>query len=194
MDLYEQQILEGLKQGRENALEMVFRTYYQPLCRYAYTFLNDRDEAEEVVQAAFIAVWDKRQKLSIEASLKSYLFRMVRNSCLNVIKHNKVRQLYAAESLSFGEPVAETTSQSILAVELEKKISDSLNDLPDQCRLVFQLSRFEELKYAEIAAQLNISLKTVENHMGKALKILRTKLKDYLPVFLLLMNQWLTNG
>lgn len=191
MDLLEQQVFTALKEGHESAFEMLFKTYYQSLCKYAYSFLNDKDEAEEVVQAAFITVWDKRKAIEIQTSIKSYLYRMVRNSCLNVIKHKKVKKQHAAYEMAGGEPSHESVSQSIISSELEQKIYEALKALPEQCRLVFQLSRFEELKYSEIANQMNISVKTVENQMGKALKIMRAQLKDYLPLFLIFMKDWI---
>jgi len=184
VDLLEQQVFNTLKEGSESAFEMVFRTYYRPLCQYAYSFLNDKDEAEEVVQAAFINVWDKRDQVEIQTSLKAYLYRIVRNSCLNVIKHEKVKKQHVANEMATGEASHESVSQSVISLELEAKIADAMKALPEQCRLVFQLSRFEELKYSEIADQLNISVKTVENQIGKALKIMREQLKDYLPLFL----------
>lgn len=116
---------------------------------------------------------------------------MVRNSCLNAIKHEKVKQQHAAYALADGEPVQESTAQTVISGELETKIYHAMKALPEQCRLVFQLSRFEELKYSEIAEQLNISIKTVENQMGKALKIMRTQLKEYLPLFFFFMKDWL---
>ncbi len=191
MDLSEKQVLETLRQGNESAYEMIFRTYYQPLCRYAYSFLQYKEEAEEVVQAAFITLWEKRSALAIETSLKSYLYRMIRNSCLNVIKHAKVKQQHVAHELAVAEVSHESVSQKVHAAELETKITEAMKTLPEQCRLVFQLSRFEELKYQEIADQLQISVKTVENHMGKALKLMRLQLKDYLPLFLLFMKDWI---
>ena len=191
MDLLEQNLYVALKEGKETAFEMIFRTYYQPLCKYAYSFLNDKDEAEEVVQASFISIWEKRGELSIQTSLKSYLYRMVRNACLNVIKHEKVKQQHAQVQLAGGEPAQESSSQPVLASELEQKIYESMKLLPEQCRLVFQLSRFEGLKYQEIADQLDISVKTVENQVGKALKIMRTQLKEYLPLFLIFINAWM---
>jgi RNA polymerase sigma-70 factor (ECF subfamily) len=187
VDLLEQQVLSTLKEGSESAFEMVFRTYYRPLCQYAYSFLNDRDEAEEVVQAAFINVWDKREQVEIQTSLKAYLYRIVRNSCLNVIKHEKVKKQHVAHEMVHGESTHEGVTQSVISSELEERISIAMKALPEQCRLVFQLSRFEELKYAEIAGQLNISVKTVENQIGKALKIMREQLKDYLPLFLIFL-------
>ena len=191
MDLTEIPVFESIKEGNESAFEMIFRTYYRSLCQYAYSFLNDKDEAEEVVQATFINVWEKKDTLQIETSFKSYLYRMVRNACLNAIKHEKVKHQYAVHQLAFGDNSIESVNQAVMRNELEWKIQEALKALPEQCRLVFQLSRFEELKYSEIAEQLNISIKTVENHMGKALKIMRDQLKEYLPLFLIFMKDWL---
>jgi len=188
VDLAEKQVLETIQSGNESAFEMIFRTYYQPLCRYAYSFLDDKEEAEEVVQSTFITVWEKRNTLDIQTSLKSYLYRMVRNACLNVIKHEKIKQQHVAHELAVTESSYESVSQKVYATELESKITEAMKALPEQCRIVFQLSRFEELKYQEIADQLQISVKTVENHMGKALKIMREQLKEYLPLFLIFMK------
>jgi RNA polymerase sigma-70 factor (ECF subfamily) len=191
VDLLEKQVLASLSQGSESAIEMLFKTYYQPLCQYAYGFLRDRDEAEEVVQATFINVWDRREELSIQSSVKSYLFRAVRNSCLNVIKHQRVKKEHETHELALGEPIHEGATEGVMASELERRITAAMKALPEQCRLVFQLSRFEELRYAEIADQLNISVKTVENHMGKALRIMREQLKDYLPLALIFIKDWI---
>jgi RNA polymerase sigma-70 factor (ECF subfamily) len=113
---------------------------------------------------------------------------MVRNACLNVIKHEKIKQKYAGEELALAEPGYESVAHTVTSNELETRIRNAIEKLPEQCRLVFKLSRFEELKYTEIADQLNISVKTVENHMGKALKIMREQLKDYLPFIIMLMD------
>jgi len=190
VDLSEKEVLEKIQSGNESAYEMIFRTFYQPLCRYAYSFLEDKEEAEEVVQSAFITVWEKRKSIDIQTSLKSYLYRMVRNGCLNVIKHEKVKQQHVAHEMAVTEVSYESVSQKVYASELESKISEALKALPEQCRLVFQLSRFEELKYQEIADQLQISVKTVENHMGKALRIMREQLKEYLPLLLIFMKDF----
>jgi RNA polymerase sigma-70 factor, ECF subfamily len=176
-----------LKEGDINAFEMFFRTYYQPLCNYAYSFIRDRDEAEEIVQSAFLSMWEKRDTLDIKTSLKSYLYTVVRNTSLNVIKHEKIKQKHVGEALANEERSHENVTQKILSSELEERIQHAIESLPEQCRLVFKLSRFEELKYSEIAEQLKISIKTVENQMGKALKIMREQLKDYLPVLILLL-------
>ena len=152
---------------------MLFKTFYQPLCNYAYTFIQDRDEAEEIVQSTFLSVWEKRDGLEIRTGVKPYLYAMVRNACLNVIKHEKIKQKHVASELALAERSIESVSRTVMASELETRISEAMGKLPEQCRLIFKLSRFEELKYAEIADQLQLSVKTVENQMGKALKIMR---------------------
>jgi RNA polymerase sigma-70 factor (ECF subfamily) len=192
VDLTEQQQFEALAAGDITAFEMYFKTLYQPLCSYAYTFLQDKEEAEEIVQATFLSIWEKRQALNIKTSAKSYLYAMVRNACLNVIKHEKIKQKYVGEEMALADQGYESVSQTISSNELENRIHHAMEKLPEQCRLVFKLSRFEELKYSEIAEQLEISVKTVENHMGKALKIMREQLKDYLPILIMLMNACLT--
>jgi RNA polymerase sigma-70 factor (ECF subfamily) len=182
------QLMTTLQAGDITAFEMLFKTYYQPLCNYAYSFVQDRDEAEEIVQATFLSVWEKKDNLAIHTGVKPYLYAMVRNASLNVLKHEKIKQQHAAVELAVAERSVESVSRTIMASELETRIYKALDKLPEQCRLVFKLSRFEELKYAEIAEQLSISIKTVENQMGKALKIMREQLKDYLPLFIVLLN------
>ncbi len=191
MELNENQLLDTLKAGDITAFEMLFRTYYQPLCNYAYTFVQDRDEAEEIVQTTFLALWERKQTLEIRTAVKPYLYAMVRNACLNVLKHEKVKKQHAVVQMAVAERSVESVARTVMASELEAKIYKAMDVLPEQCRLVFKLSRFEELKYAEIAEQLNISVKTVENHMGKALKIMREQLRDYLPLLIVLMNGFL---
>lgn len=185
VELSERQQLTALKDGDITVFEMFFRAYYQPLCSYAFTFVKDKDEAEEIVQSAFLTVWEKRSSIEIKTSLKSYLYTMVRNACLNAIKHEKIKQKHAGEELATGESSHESVSQHLISSELEAHIESAMEKLPEQCRLIFKLSRFEELKYSEIAEQLQLSVKTVENQMGKALRIMREELRDYLPLVLL---------
>ncbi|MGC1241442.1 MAG: RNA polymerase sigma-70 factor [Chryseosolibacter sp.] len=191
MSLPEHSQNEALTLGDITAFEMLFRTYYQPLCHYAYSFLQDKEDAEEIVQSTFLMVWEKRETLAIRTSVKPYLYAMVRNACLNVLKHEKIKQKYAGEEIAMADRSHDSVSQAVASHELEYRIQLALEELPEQCRMVFKLSRFEELKYAEIAKQLDISIKTVENHMGKALRIMREQLKDYLPLIIVLLNGFL---
>jgi len=188
VELPVEQLTTTLKAGNLTAFEMLFRTYYQPLCNYAFTFVQDRDEAEEIVQSTFLNIWEKRENLSIHTGVKPYLYAMVRNACLNVLKHEKIKQQHATMEMAIAERSIESVARTVIASELEGKIHDAMDHLPEQCRLIFKLSRFEDLKYAEIAEQLNISIKTVENQMGKALRIMREQLRDYLPLLIVIMN------
>ena len=191
MEFTEQMTLTSLKNGDITAFEMLFKTFYQPLCNYAHTFVQDKDEAEEIVQSTFLSVWEKKEITEIRTGIKPYLYAMVRNACLNLIKHEKIKQKHVASELVMAERSVESVSRTVMATELETRISEAMEKLPEQCRLIFKLSRFEELKYAEIAEQLDLSVKTVENQMGKALKIMREQLKDYLPVLIVLMYGFL---
>ncbi|WP_268035862.1 RNA polymerase sigma-70 factor [Algoriphagus sp. PAP.12] len=180
-----------IQKGDMQAFERVFKEHYDGLCRFANSYLLDVDEAEEVVQGTFIGFWEKRENLQIETSLKAYLYRSVRNSCLNEIKRQKVRQVHAQAVLQQEVQVAESSDHDALKMELEDRIHQAIQTLPEQCRLIFKMSRFEELKYQEIADQLGLSIKTVENQIGKALKVLREQLKDYLPMIIVLMKGFL---
>ncbi|WP_420151251.1 RNA polymerase sigma-70 factor [Spirosoma sp.] len=189
----EQDVIDAIRAGSERAFEDVFRQHYASLCRYACQFLSDPDDAEEEVQAMFLALWEKRNGLIISISLKSYLFRAVHNRCLNRIKHAAVRDEHREYTRYMGEQRVDSPAQTVIGDELASRLQIAIQKLPEQCRLVFSLSRFDELKYSEIADQLGISIKTVENQIGKALRILRTELSEYLAItFVLLYNaEWL---
>ena len=173
-------IVEALQSGNEKMFEQMFRHYYESLCNYANSILNDTDESEDIVQQIMIAIWEKRSTLKINVSLKSYLYRSVHNAALNKIRSRKVAVDYADHELAVSSQSAASTSDILAGKELGVRVQHAINQLPEQCRMVFKLSRFEGMKYSEIAAQLDISSKTVENHMGKALKILRLQLREFL--------------
>jgi RNA polymerase sigma-70 factor (family 1) len=184
VQLSEQEIVGAIKQGNERIFEETFRKYYQSLCNYANSILKEMDESEEIVQNLFLSIWEKRSDLEITISLKSYLYRAVHNHCLNRIKHLKIREEYQQYATNFYDASYESVSQTIMKNELEQKIEEAIKKLPEQCRLIFRMSRFEELKYNEIAEQLELSPKTVENQIGKALKFLRIELAEYLPLLI----------
>jgi RNA polymerase sigma-70 factor (ECF subfamily) len=181
----DKELFLSVKRDDVKAYETIFRSFYQPLCNYAYSFLNDQDECEEVVQQVFLTIWDKRHSIVISSSLQAYLYRAVKNECLNKIQHGKVRTMYRKEVESLGEAGIDSTSEKVISAELELKIKDAIDTLPAQCQLIFQLSRFENKKYQEIADELGISVKTVENQIGKALRIMREKLVEFLPLLIL---------
>lgn len=167
--------------------EEVFKTHFKNLHGYATTLLKDADDAEEMVQQVFVRLWEKRDNLDIRDSATAYLYRSVYHECLNFLKHQKVKtayQTFAQHRPANGEMPA---SAKIQLGELEWHINQALEALPEQCRIIFQMSRFEELKYREIADRLGLSVKTIENQMGKALRIMREKLADFLPLLLLIL-------
>jgi len=188
MELPDEQMALLLTKRDEAAFEQVFKTHYKNLHAYACAMLKNEDEAEEVVQQVFFKLWERSHNLSFSGSVAAYLYRAVHNEGLNWLKHQKIKathQLHIAYSM---KNKSETIAGKMQQKELENKYRQALNELPEQCRTVFQLSRFEDMKYREIADKLEISVKTVENHMGKALKLLRAKLIEFLPLFILLLE------
>ncbi len=186
MELQDHSITALLASRNEEVFEQVFKTYFKNLHAYAQSIVNDEAEAEEMVQQVFFKLWDRADRLSFSGSIAAYLYRAVHNECLNFLKHQKVK---AGHHLHVAYRVKnETAGDGTMNKELEKKFREAMHALPEQCRTVFQLSRFEDLKYREIADKLDISVKTVENHMGKALRLLRLKLVDFLPLLLLFFN------
>ncbi len=167
--------------------EELFRAEYEKLCAVANRYLQDLDAAEETVQSIFVKFWENRNTLTVNQSVTGYLFTAVKNNCLNQLKHLKIKEAYkthnqremAEEEMRLG------TAED--GQELALKIKTAIDKLPTGRRSVFVLSRYEGLKYKEIADKLNISIKTVENQMGSALKFLKTELAEYLVSLLVLI-------
>jgi RNA polymerase sigma-70 factor, ECF subfamily len=180
-------LIKNLKNGDAQSMELLFRRLYPQLCAFANKFLHDTDEAEEVVQEVFYKIWKNRQNLDENQSVKCYLFTSVKNSCFTFLEHSKVKDKYATLlEYVYLTSNNNTTHDTLIVSELEKDFSQALEKLPPDCRKVFELSRFEGLKYHEIAARLNISIKTVETQMSRALSKIRVQLKDYLVIICLL--------
>lgn len=180
--------VEAIHADTTAVFERVFKEHFKGLHSYAFTIIKDDADAEEIVQNVFYKLWERREQMAELQSVNAYLYRSVYNESLNYLKHQKVKMAYQSHTVHSNQQASNPADSASLK-ELEAKIQTAMNDLPEQCRTVFQLSRFEELKYREIADRLGISVKTVENQMGKALKVLRTKLAEYLPIiWLLLIN------
>lgn len=182
-----QDIADKIRAGDEQAFELMFKRHYPGMCGYAMKYLGDLNQAEEIVQEVFLHYWDKRTSLEITASLEAYLYRAVRNSCLNYIKHLKVRRAYATVQVEVLKEEESRLSDKVVELELQQKIDKCVDSLPPERKKIFKLSREEGLKYKEIALQLGLSVKTVEAQMGKALKYLRENLLEYLPVWFLVV-------
>lgn len=176
----EKSVIKRLNKGDEGALDELFEAYYGYLFHIAYVIVRQTDTAKDCVQDVFVRIWQKREAIEINTTLKGYLQRAVVNECIGVLRKNK----------AFAQPDAQVVDMSPSALEhlesesLERLLALAIERLPEQCRLIFRMSRIEELTYREIAENLDISPKTVENQIGKALKSLRADLAPWLPLLL----------
>ncbi|QIA08916.1 RNA polymerase sigma-70 factor [Draconibacterium halophilum] len=178
-------MLAELAKGQERAFDYIFRKYYKALCAQATVYVKDIDTAQGIVQESFIKLWGKREQAESIKNLPSYLTSMVRNQCIDYMrKVNVINKTHQQQSLN--DEAENTTENLVLAHEFEEKLIVALSNLPERCRIAFEYSRFEELTYPEIAEKMDISVKGVEALISRALKTLRTELKDYLPLLLLL--------
>ncbi|EID76405.1 RNA polymerase sigma-70 factor [Imtechella halotolerans] len=178
-----------LIEGNHNAYETLFHLYFEKLHYVAVSYIENTEDAKEIIQNIFLKVWKKKQILTPEMNLNAYLFKMVKNECLDYLKHTKVQLKYRKkleiERAYLNEKALKNDpSQLLIESELQNKIEGLINQLPANCREVFIKSRIEGLKYAEIANELNISVKTVENQISKALRYLRHELQEYMGLFL----------
>ncbi len=185
----QEQLAEGVRNGDMHAFREIYDQHYVMLCRFAFQFLNDRGLAEEIVDDTIFYLWEHRKELSITHSLRSYLMTAVKNRCINELKSLRYRSQLSfsnvtlQENQSFLETVFVDDRQPmgiLIEKELEERILFYINTLPDECRRVFVLSRFENKKYREIATELNISINTVKYHMKNALAYLEKHLDPYL--------------
>jgi RNA polymerase sigma-70 factor (ECF subfamily) len=177
-------LYEEMKMGKEYAFDFFFNYYYPGLCVYAQKMISlPEEQAKDIVQDVFVKFWNDREKLNIQFSIRSYLFVSVKNKCFDILR-KKNRDVKVQEITDEHDFTDESFETYILS-ELETLFNKSLNKLPERCREVFELSRFHGLKNREIAAKLNLSEKTVENQVTKALHILKEELKDYLPLLAL---------
>jgi len=175
----EQEEIDKIKQGDLKTYERVFRQYYEMLCNYAIMFVKDQDLAEEMVQDIFYRIWKKHHEIQISTTLKGYLLQSTKNQCLQYLRHKTIELKYAAKVKKEIDIPVYQPEETYESKEITETINLTLQQLPDKCREVFTLSRFEGLKYHEIADKMSISIKSVEAYMGKALKVFREKLSCY---------------
>lgn len=168
--------------------EQFFKIHYRSLNDYAMSLTKDPILAEDVVQTVFLKVWERRDNIHITSDPFFYLKKSVKNEYLNHLEHERVRDAHSSHVLFQAKQgnIQNDCMEKMHHSELETALASAIEALPNECKKIFKLSRFEELRYREIASLLGLSVKTVENQMGKALKILRTQLTDFLPILLLL--------
>jgi len=170
-----QLVFKKIKEGNIQAFETLFRTYYEPLCRYAYSLVEDMNTAEEIVQELFYTLWKERQNLQIFTSVNGYLYRSVKNKSLQFLEHKRVRENYQKIYIENTNFETSTPQEELEYKELEQQIEETLVHLPERRQKIFLMHRMERKKYNEIAQELQISVKTVEAEMSKALRELRDK-------------------
>jgi len=185
------QLVDQIKANDQAAFQYVFRRYYQELCNFALSYLKVETASEEVVQEMFISIWEKRQKLKIQSSLKAYLFVSIKNRSLNYL-NSKATQVSKKSHSTSAEDAIQISDNSIdetlKDAELQTLVSQAIQSLPARCQEIFKLNRLEGLSYQQVADHLNLSKKTVEAQMGIAFKKLREFIKqrwEFLIVLLL---------
>lgn len=187
-------LIKEIRKGNTHAFEYLFTSYYPRLRGYAIRFVADEEAVRDIIQEGFLHFWEKRAFLS-SLSLSSLLFAIVRNGCLNYLKHQAIVEKHHLEYLStakgeerlYSTDFAVDTEYKLLYDELQEQINQVIGKLPDRCREVFLLSRFEGLKNREIAEKFQISLQAVEAHLSKALHTFSRHFKEKYPVDIYLM-------
>jgi RNA polymerase sigma-70 factor (ECF subfamily) len=166
---------------------MLFRSHFAGLCFFAQKYVKDIDTAKEIVQDAFLSLWEKRDTIDMDRQVKSYLTMIIHNKCTNYLRDNRKfdTNILQIENL-LDVPEYESTD-SLVTGELKVSIESAINELPEKCREIFVMNRYENLKYQEIADKLQISVKTVETQMSKALQHMRPRLAAYLTVLVALV-------
>ncbi|MDR3140587.1 MAG: RNA polymerase sigma-70 factor [Tannerellaceae bacterium] len=183
------QCFERIRNGDEAAFKVVYNTYYSRLYYFIFEFIPQKDIVENIIQDTFFVLWEKRTNLKDDTNLSSYLFSVAKNNCLYKLREKKYREkLFVSKSLELSEmelnyeALTKIDISTFTFKEIEKIIAETLDQLPPQCRKVFELSRFRGMKNAEIAKELHISVKTVEGHITRSLKLFKYTLRDYLPL------------
>jgi len=166
----------------EQTLELLFRSHFKGLCLFAMSYVKQEETAREIVQDSFVRLWEKRHTIDLSKAVKSYLSTTVRNKCLNYLRDHKKfsKELFSLDNL--GEEPGYVQPDELVEREIRDKIAGAIGGLPEKCREIFILNRYQNLKYRQIADKLQISVKTVETQMSKALQHMRIHLAEYLPV------------
>jgi RNA polymerase sigma-70 factor (ECF subfamily) len=178
--LKEKQVIDRIRNGDVQAFEWLFRQYYEKLCQWAYQYLHDLDSSEEVVQDLYYHLWRNRTTMEFHVSVKSYLYKAVSNNCKMLIRNKGRRSAIEAEMGSLNQGSIEEPGELLEVKEIREVVNRTLEELPEKPAQIFRMSRYEGLKYREIAEKLSISIKTVEANMGKALKVFRKNLQEYI--------------
>ena len=185
-------LILSLKKSEKSAFEEIYYDFFGVMYHLSLQYLHEERIAEEIVQDTFLKLWEIRETLNGEFNMRNFLYTITKNNCLNYLRDQKIALKHQENikylEMQFNYAALERLGSFMEFEELRTKIEKAVAALPDDLRETFLLSRFEEMPYKEIALKQSISIKTVEAHMTKALKILRHELKDYLPVICLITN------
>lgn len=169
----------------EQAFRSLFFEFFSPLCVFAHRYIDSWPACEDIVQETFFKIWKNRKNIEIKTSSRNFLITSVRNSCIDYIRKQETEENWRSKEFERTSSLASEDLYS--TVELEEMFNTALTKLPENIRVVFEMNRFEGITYSRIAEEQNISIKTVEAYMSKALKHLRHELKDYLPIITLFL-------
>ncbi len=183
--LHEKILIEGLRSGNQQIFDYLFHYYYSGLVAFAIKYVDNKDTAEDIVQEFFYKLWIKRGKLEIKQTIKTYFFTSIKNRSLDYIKHQQVKKNFVDQVK--GSADIHEEYDLLVESELRERINLAIDKLPEKCRQIFIMNRFDGLSPKEIAEKENISVRTVEGHIGKGIKILRKELEQYLPASMLLL-------
>lgn len=174
----DQELTALLKNGDKTAFTEIYNRYWKKMFAVACQKINDSEEAREIVQQIFISLWERKEKLEITSTLASYLSVSVKYRIINALNMQYVRKNYI-DNLPAWSELDDSTQEWLDFEEVKERLAVLVSDLPEKCRLVFVMSREQGLSQKKIANALGISEKTVEAHLGKAIKSLKTGLKSF---------------
>ena len=174
------------------SFEILFRSHFAGMCFFAQKYVKDFETAREITQSAFISLWEKLETIDMERAVKSYLTTVIHNKCTNYLRDNRKFDQHILNIENLLEVPEYDGADSMVETELKERIDSSIAELPEKCREIFVMSRYENLKYQEIADKLQISVKTVETQMSKALQHMRLRLNEYLTILVVLVIGFLS--
>ena len=177
--------LKRLKEGDSRSFDFLFNKYYKDLVLFSCVFLKERESSEDIVQDLFFRLWENRENLTIESSLKAYLLTAVRNSCFEELRHQEVVRTHQNYVMGSSNLIDYNTEHYLLYSDLNDHLQEAIKKLPEDMRTIFEMNRFKNLKYREIAEELNVSVRTVESKISKSLEFLRKHLSGLYDLILL---------
>jgi RNA polymerase sigma-70 factor (family 1) len=177
--IFEQLLIEKLRSGDPDSFSVIFSAYYKDLVFFAYSYTHELPGAEDIVQDTFVKLWEDHEKLNVTISLKSILLKTIQNKCIDWHRHKKIINNHSTFIIDNSPLYEYDIDNYILRSELEGRIEKAIANLPEKFKEAFEMNRFEGLKYQEIAAKLNVSIRTVEVRISKALELLRKSLVDF---------------